>query len=70
MNMDNKEFVNNNGEKCPYCGSDFIVVAAEAIVVGKLMTRHASCNACKNHWKEDYEIKYTLKGYRAFDNSK
>ena len=61
--MNQEEYIENKGDKCPFCSSDNITANTEVRIVANRMSRQMAC-VCGKTWIEDYYITKKLVGYR------
>jgi uncharacterized protein with PIN domain len=56
--MTPEEYVENNGEKCPFCRQDLITenVMGEYIQVFSVSHDILTCNSCGKSWMEETEL--------------
>jgi len=52
----NQEYIENNGQQCPFCGSDDIHMQHRPTIGGGRASNPMTCDTCDKNWKDEYEL--------------
>jgi transposase-like protein len=51
-----QDYIKNNGEKCPFCKSDDLVIVDDLHREGKIFIQEVECQSCEKTWKEVFKL--------------